>query len=66
MADNFAGSNPDKVIGFFNWSNPSSRTMALGSTHPLTKLSTRNLPGVKDGRCVRLTILPSSASLLSR
>jgi hypothetical protein len=42
-----AGSNPDEVIVFFNWPNPSSRTMALGSTHPLTEMSTRNLPGSK-------------------
>jgi hypothetical protein len=27
--------------------NPSSRTMALGSTQPLTEMSTRNLPGDK-------------------
>jgi hypothetical protein len=38
------GSNPDEV-DFFNLSNPSSRTMALGSTQPLTEMSTRNLPG---------------------
>jgi hypothetical protein len=38
------GSIPDEVIGFFNWPNPSSRTMAIGSTQPLTKMSTRNLP----------------------
>jgi hypothetical protein len=24
-------------VGFFNWPNPSSRTMALGSTQPLTR-----------------------------
>jgi hypothetical protein len=30
----------------FNWSNPSSRTMVLGSTQPLTEMSTRNLLGV--------------------
>jgi hypothetical protein len=29
----------------FNIPNPSSRTMALGSTQPLTETSTRNLPG---------------------
>jgi hypothetical protein len=41
-----AGSSPDEVIGFFfNLSNPSSRTMALGSTQPLTEMSARNLPG---------------------
>jgi hypothetical protein len=39
-----AGSSPAEV-DFFNWPNPSSRTMALGSTQPLTVLSTRNLPG---------------------
>jgi hypothetical protein len=38
-----AGSIPDEVIGFFNLPNPSSRTMALGSTQPLTEMSTRNL-----------------------
>jgi hypothetical protein len=36
-----------EVIGFFNWTNPSSRTMALGSTRPLTEMSTRNLDGGK-------------------
>jgi hypothetical protein len=30
---------PDEVIGFLNWPNPSSRTMALGSTQPLTEMS---------------------------
>jgi hypothetical protein len=43
------GSNPDEVIGFFvfNLPNPSSRTMALGLTQPLTEMSTRKLPGGK-------------------
>jgi hypothetical protein len=36
---------PDEVIGFFNLANPSSRIVALGSTQPLTEMSTRNLPG---------------------
>jgi hypothetical protein len=36
----------------FNWSNPSSRTMTLGSTQSLTEKSTRNLPGGK-GRPAR-------------
>jgi hypothetical protein len=39
-------------MDFFNLLNPSSRTMALGSTQPLTKMSTRNLPGSK-GRPAR-------------
>jgi hypothetical protein len=52
---------------FFNWPNPSSRTMALGSTQPLTEMSTRNLPGgVTRGRRVRLTTLPPSRIRLSR
>jgi hypothetical protein len=29
--------------------------MTLGSTQPLVKMSTRNIPEGKDGRCVRLT-----------
>jgi hypothetical protein len=41
-----AGSVPNEVI-FFNWPNPSSRTMALGSSQPLTEMSTRNLTGGK-------------------
>jgi hypothetical protein len=39
-------------VDFFNLPNHSSRTMALGSTQPLTEMSTRNLPGVK-GRPAR-------------
>ena len=34
------GSIPDGVIGIFHWHNPSNRTMALGSTQPLTETST--------------------------
>jgi hypothetical protein len=41
------GSIPDEVIEFFNLSNRSSRTMALGLTQPLTEMCTRNLPGGK-------------------
>jgi hypothetical protein len=37
---------------FFNLPNPSSRTVALGSTQPLTEMSTRNLPEGK-GRPAR-------------
>jgi hypothetical protein len=48
----FAVSIPDEAIGFCNRPNPSSSIMALGSTQPLTEISTRNLPGGK-GRPAR-------------
>jgi len=38
-----AGSIPDGVIGTFHWHNPSDRTMALGSTQPVTEMSTRSI-----------------------
>jgi hypothetical protein len=38
---------PMRSLNFFNLPNPSSRTMALGSTQPLTEMSTRNRPGGK-------------------
>jgi hypothetical protein len=53
-------------VDFFNWPNPSSRTMALASTQPLTQMSIRNLLGGKVGRRVGLTTLPPSVSQLSR
>jgi hypothetical protein len=37
---------PDET-DFFNLPNPSSRIMVLGSTQPLTEMSTRNFPGGK-------------------
>jgi hypothetical protein len=40
------GSSPDEV-DFFYLFNPSIRIVALGSTQPLTEMSTRNLPGGK-------------------
>jgi hypothetical protein len=42
------GSIPDNDIEIFHWPNPSGRIMALGSTQPLTEMSTRNISwGVK-------------------
>jgi hypothetical protein len=38
-----AGSIPDGVSGFFHWHNPVGRTMALGSTQPLTEMSIRKV-----------------------
>jgi hypothetical protein len=41
--------------------------MALGSTQPLTEMSTRNISwGGKGGQCVGLTTLPSFMCRLSR
>jgi hypothetical protein len=59
-----AGRSPVRVpdeVDFFNLPNPSSRTMALGSTQPLTGMSTRNLPGGKK----RLTTLPPHVCRMS-
>jgi hypothetical protein len=39
------GSTPQQVIGFSSSPIPSSRTMTLGSTKPLTEMSNGNLPG---------------------
>ena len=38
-----AGSIPDGVIGIFHRHNSSDRTKALGSTQPLTEMSTRRI-----------------------
>ena len=38
--------------------------MALGSTQPLTEMSTRLFPGGKGCRCVRLTTLPPSCAVI--
>jgi hypothetical protein len=43
---------PMRWIFFFNLPTPSSRTMTLGSTQPLTEMSTRNFSGGK-GRQAR-------------
>ena len=51
---------PGGVTGFFSDISPSDRSMALGSTQPLAKMSTRNIPGSIGGRCLRLTTSPPS------
>jgi hypothetical protein len=43
---------PD-LVDIFNLPNPSSHTMALGSIHSLTEMSTRNLPGGKKRPALR-------------
>jgi hypothetical protein len=37
-----------ELTEFFNLPNPSSPTVAMGSTQPLTEMSTRNLPANKE------------------
>ena len=52
-----------KVAGsIFHWHNPSGRTMALGSTQPLTEINEYQeyFLESKDGLCVGLTTLPHS------
>jgi hypothetical protein len=39
------GKSPVQVPDNVDFFNPSNRIMALGSTQPLTEMSTRNLPG---------------------
>jgi len=56
------GSIPGDVTGFFSDIFPSDLAMVLGSTQPLVKMSNRNIPEGRDGRCVRVTTsLPLSA-----
>ena len=52
------GSIPGGVTGFFSDTFPSDRTMALGSTQPLVKMSTRDTPGDKGSRCVGVMTSP--------
>ena len=60
-----AGSIPDGVTGIFHWHNPSGCTMALGSTQPLTEMSTRNISWRKGSPYVGLiTLSPSCANCL--
>jgi hypothetical protein len=54
------GSIPGGVTGFFSDIFSSDLTMALGSTQPLMKMTTRNISGGKGGRCVRLKTSPPS------
>jgi hypothetical protein len=61
-----AGSIPIEVIVFFNRPNPSRRFVVLGSTQPLTEMSTRNIPGGKGRPARKAATSPPSVSRLSR
>jgi hypothetical protein len=51
------------VSGIFHLHNPSGRTVALGSTQPLTEMSTKIIYlGGKGSQCVGLIILPPSCA----
>jgi hypothetical protein len=57
------GSIPGGVTGFFSDIFPSDRTMALGLTQPLVKMSTRNIPGGKGSMCVTVMTSPPSSAV---
>jgi hypothetical protein len=60
-------SQRSRSLSFSNLHNPSGRAMTLGSTQPLTGMSTRNISwGAKRYRRVRLTTSLPSVSRLSR
>jgi hypothetical protein len=50
-------------LEFFQWHNPSSRTMALGSTQKWVPCV---FPGGKGGRWVRLTTLPPFCAVVMK
>ena len=59
--------NPSRCHWKFSLTqNPPDRTMALGSTQPLTEISTRSISWGKGGRCVRLTTLPQSCAVVMK
>jgi hypothetical protein len=51
---------PVVSLDFFSDISPSDRSMNLGSTQSLVKINTRNIPGGKGSRCVRMTNSPPS------
>jgi hypothetical protein len=53
-------------LEFFIDINPSDRNMALGSTQPLTEMSTGTISWGKCGRSIRLTTLPPSCAVVTK
>jgi hypothetical protein len=58
------GRSPVQVPDEVDFYNPSNRTMALGSTQPLTEMSTRNLPGGKKRPARRADNLTAICELI--
>jgi len=62
----YKGSIPEGILGIFHPHNPSGLTVSLGSTQPLTEISTMDIPWGREGgkcdRCLGLTSLPLSCS----
>jgi hypothetical protein len=56
ICTNLCYSRPDEV-DFFTLPNHTSRAVALGSTQPLTEMSTRKLPGRPARRAENLTAI---------
>jgi hypothetical protein len=50
-------------LDFFNWPNVSSRAVGLGSTQPLTEMSTRNLNEGEVKCCWRVRLTTSAPSI---
>jgi hypothetical protein len=56
---------PMRSLDFFNLPNPSSRTVVLGLTQPLIKMSNRNLLGGKQRPARKVTTSQPSIGRLS-
>jgi hypothetical protein len=61
-----AASITDGITGIFQWLNPSGRIVALGSTQPLTEMSTRNPSWGKRRPVLRADNLTTFMCRLSR
>jgi hypothetical protein len=55
---------PMLSLDFFDLPNPSSCTMVLGLTQPLTEISTRNLPGDKGRPALKADNLTAIESIV--
>jgi hypothetical protein len=58
--------DPRWCNGIFHWHNPSDRTMALGSTQPLTEMSTRSISWGYLQLVRRAATLPPSCAVVKK